>query len=112
MSEVQNVTETVRVYGYGDAESGYPPHNLKEAIAAFQGALEEIPEECRDNASIDFEPHWSHGETFERVSITYERPETAEETAARVAHERATMTKWIEEQEALIRRRKAELEIA
>jgi chaperonin GroEL (HSP60 family) len=108
----REVTVTVREYGYGADDHGYPPHNLKEAIAAFQEALSEIPEALRDNASIDFDPYWSHGETFERVRITYERPEAAEETASRVAEERAAMIEWIEEQKALIRRRKAELEIA
>jgi hypothetical protein len=106
-----DVTITVREFGFVD-EAPWPPHNLMKAIAEFQSALAEIPEPYRDSASISFEPYWSHGETFEHVSITYERPETAEETAARIAAERGAMTKWIEEQEALIRRRKAELEIA
>lgn len=110
--EKQQITVEVREFGYSGDDDGYPPHNLKNAIAAFQAALAQIPEEYRDNASIDFEPHWSHGETFEQVRITYERHETDEEAASRVAAERAAMLEWIEEEEALIRRRKAELEIA
>ncbi|MGG7534703.1 hypothetical protein [Rhizobium sp. 12,4] len=110
--ETRDVTITVREFGYGADCQDYPPHNLRGAIEAFSAALDEIPEPYRETASIDFEPYWSHGETFEYVRITYDRPETEAETASRIAAERANMMKWIEEQEALIRRRKAELEIA
>ncbi|MBY3263897.1 hypothetical protein HFO15_19925 [Rhizobium laguerreae] len=110
--EKRDVTITVREYGYSMDCQGYPPHNLRDAISAFSAALDEIPEPYRDTASIDFEPYWSHGETFEYVRVTYDRPETDEETTSRIAAERAAMMKWIEEEEALIRRRKAELEIA
>lgn len=111
MDDKREVTIIVREYGYGEKAVGYPPHNLKEAIQFFQETLLEIPPEYRDSAAIDFEPMWSYGESYEHVSITYERPETEAEEASRKAEERATMTKWIDEQEALIRRRKAELGI-
>ena len=103
---------TVREYGYGEKSAGYPPHKLTEAIQVFQETLLEIPPEYRNSTEVSFEPVWSYGESYEHVRITYERPETPEEEAARRSEERANMTKWIEEQEALIRRRKAELEIA
>lgn len=110
----REVTVTVREYGYsGNYDSaGYPPHSLPQAIQLFQEALLEIPKEYRDSAWIDFDPAWSCGETFERVRIGYERPETSEECTARVDKEREEAAKWIEEQEALIRRRKAEYGIA
>ncbi|OKP79744.1 hypothetical protein BTE77_06540 [Ensifer adhaerens] len=114
MSEERGVTIFVREYGYsGNYDSaGYPPHSLQQAIQIFQEALLEIPSDYRGDAWIDFEPAWSHGETYERVRIGYERPETAEEAATRADEERMTMAKWIEEQEALIARRKQEYGIA
>lgn len=103
-------TITVREYGYGGKALGLP-RRLADAIQAFQETLLEIPPEYRNSAEIDFEPAWEYGESYEHVRITYERPETQEEEASRRSEERAIMIKWIEEQEALIRRRKAELEI-
>ncbi|MBB4192822.1 hypothetical protein [Rhizobium aethiopicum] len=107
-----DVMITVREYGYGEDAVGYPPHGLAEVIQILQETLMEIPPEFRSSAEVDYSPRYEYGESYDRLRIIYERPETAEEQTARITAERATMMKWIEEQEALIRRRKAELEIA
>jgi hypothetical protein len=104
-------TITLRTYGYGEDTVGYPPHGLVEAIDALQEAFFEIPTEYRESAEVDFSAQWEHGETFDRIRITYSRLETQEEADARELQERQATLKWIEEQETLIRRRKAELGI-
>lgn len=111
MTGKRDVTVTVRQYGYGEDSAGFPPHSLPAAIQALQETLLEIPLEYRESAEVSFEPAWEYGESYEQVRITYERPETEAEEAARRSEERANLTKWIDETEALIRRRKAELEI-
>lgn len=111
MTDKREVTITVREYGFSENAVGLPPHNLVEAIQAFQETLLEIPPEYRESAEISFEPEWHCGEYYRQVRITYERPETPEEEASRKEEERAAVARWIDEQEALIRRRKAEFGI-
>lgn len=106
-----DTTITVREYGYGERAIGFPPRDLPQLIQALQETLLEVPPEYRDSAEVSFEPAWEFGESYEHVRITYERPETPEEEATRKATERAATLKWIDEQEALIRRRKAELDL-
>lgn len=107
-------TITVRTYGYGhDAElCGLPPHGLAETIAILQEALLEIPPEYREQAEVDFSSQWELGETYDRLCITYSRLENDDEAESRQALERTAIVKWIEQEEALIRRRKAEFGIA
>lgn len=101
----------VREYGYGENTVGYPPHGLSEVIKILQETLMEIPTEYRSSAEVDYSPRWEFGESYDRLRIMYERPETADEENARLDVERASITKWITEQESLIARRKAELGI-
>lgn len=107
-----DVQITAREYGYGKDAVGYPPHRLSELIEILQETLMEIPSEFRATAEVDYSPRFEYGESYDRLRILYERPETTGEEASRKASEREAVTKWIEDQEALIRRRKAELEIA
>lgn len=81
------ITEKVKTYGYdGDADL---PRLLVDAVQTFSEDLLSIPAEYRQTAEIDFEPGFEYGESYACVRITYERPETVEEAAARVASERA-----------------------
>lgn len=98
----------VREYGYDPSSVGYPPRALSEVIQILNETLLEIPSEYRASAEVDYSPRWEFGETYDRLRIMYERPETKEEEAARREAELADTSKWIAEQEALIRRRKAE----
>jgi hypothetical protein len=104
-------TVTLRTYGYDYHSVSSPPRNLTEAIAILQEALMEIPSEYRASAEVDFSPYWEHGETYDRVGITYSRMETHEEAEVRERTERQAALEWIKKEEALIRRRKAELGI-
>ncbi len=84
---MSTVTEKVKTYGYdGDADL---PRSLVDAVQTFSEDLLSIPKEFREDAEIDFEPGFEYGESYARVRITYERPETEQEVAARVANERA-----------------------
>lgn len=81
------VTEKVKTYGYdGDADL---PLLLVDAVQTLSEDLLSIPKEYRESAEIDFEPSFEYGESCACVRITYERPETEQEAAARVASERA-----------------------
>lgn len=83
---MNTVTEKVKTYGYdGDADL---PILLVDAVQAFSEDLLSIPAEYRASAEIDFEPGFEYGESYPCVRITYERPETPEETAERLAGER------------------------
>lgn len=85
-----NHTVTVKVRHCGAGQNdGFAPHILVEFQAWLRSALDEIPADCLDSAEIDFEPDYEHGEHYSAVRITYERPETAEETAKRQAEHRA-----------------------
>lgn len=80
------ITEKVKTYGYGgDADL---PILLVDAVQAFGEDLLSIPAEYRESAEIDFEPCFEYGESYACVRITYERPETDEEAAERLAGER------------------------
>lgn len=83
---MNTVTEKVKTYGYdGDADL---PILLVDAVQALSEDLLSIPVEYRASAEIDFEPGFEFGESYACVRITYERPETDEEEAERLAGER------------------------
>ena len=82
---MSTVTEKVKTYGYnGDADL---PRSLVDAVQTLSEDLLSIPAEYREDAEIDFDPGFEYGESYARVSITYERPETDEEEAERLAGE-------------------------
>lgn len=84
---MNTVTEKVKTYGYdGDADL---PRLLVDAVQTLSEDLLSIPAEYREDAEIDFEPGFEYGESYARVRVTYERPETEAEAAARTASERA-----------------------
>jgi hypothetical protein len=74
----------------GDWPTEKCPAKLADAIQWFQGKLEVIPPEFRDSATCEIgstsgyeDSHYGH------IEIWYERPETAEERAARRADRKA-----------------------
>lgn len=81
------VTVTVRHCGAGQ-DDGFAPHNVSEFHRWLCVAMAEIPDDCLHTATIDFEPDYEYGEHYSAVRITYERPETADETAARISDRR------------------------
>lgn len=70
-----------------DAEQydpGFPPSPLAEFQAWFEGILDEIPEEYRSTATIEFSSTGSYYDShYGSVEVTYRRPETDEEWAER-----------------------------
>ena len=89
------ISTTVTVRYWGACNDGKrAPHRLVEFKDALDAAIAEIPREHLGSATIEFEPDFEYGEAYSAVRITYERPETPEETAARIDGERAH---WIEQ---------------
>lgn len=82
------ITETALNWSVaGDRQA---PHGLDEVLLLLNEARLAIPAEYRSTAEIDFEPYFDcAGDSYPQIRITYERPETVEEAAARVASERA-----------------------
>lgn len=81
-------TVTVRYWGACN-DGRQAPHRLVEFQDALEDAIAEIPKAHLDSAVIEFEPDFEYGEAYSAVRITYDRPETPEETAARIDGERA-----------------------
>lgn len=82
------ITETALNWSVaGDRQA---PHALDEVLLLLNEARLSIPAEYRSTAEIDFEPYFDcAGDSYPQICITYERPETEAEAAARVASERA-----------------------
>ncbi|WP_024898825.1 hypothetical protein [Brucella rhizosphaerae] len=94
------VTEAVKTYGAGgDSDI---PILLVDAVQTLSEDLLSIPEEYRDNAQVDFEPFYELGEYYSRISVTYERPETADETAARITDDRVHWRNQLREAQARV----------
>lgn len=87
-------TKSITMIEYGPGGDRFAPHTLVGAIGEFSSVLATIPEEYRESAEIDFEPEYSHGEAFQRVTITYQRPMTPDELAADDEFERRH---WLEQ---------------
>lgn len=95
------VTVTVRHCGAGQGD-GFAPYNLVEFQAWLRSAMDEIPADCLASAEIDFEPDYEHGEYYSAVRITYERPETADETAARISDRRKHWEQQLNDAQELV----------
>ena len=61
------------------------PKKLEDAIAFLQEKLEEIPQEFRPVADCDFDRNETYGSYYSTLEISYWRPETDKEWAARLA---------------------------
>ena len=80
---------TVRHWGVCSDEQNAVPSSLMAFRHELDKAIAEIPPEYLDSAEIDFRHDYEFGESYDACRITYERPETPEETAARIDGERA-----------------------
>lgn len=56
---------------------------LDEVIASFVVVRTSIPELYRSTAEVEIEAEDNYGSAHAKVTVTYNRPETSEETAAR-----------------------------
>lgn len=82
---METITVTVKTYGAGG--DAYLPVLLTDAVQTLSKDLLAIPEEYRASAVVDFEPHYELGESYPRMDIVYERPETPAEQHQRVSGE-------------------------
>lgn len=94
-----SVTETL----LSESPYGTLPDKLPKAIKWLQGYLDKVPAKLRSKARIRFDTHMEYGDTYPRIEITYERPETDEEWTARradlderIAHHREKARKEFE----------------
>lgn len=62
----------------------YPPSDPKGLMAWFAGKIAEIPEGSREKARIECCSYTSYGDDYGQITISYTRPETAEEMRERV----------------------------
>lgn len=60
------------------------PDKLTSAIAWFQERLNEIPDDCRDSATLDIGQDWECGETYANLAIKFYQPESDEEVINRI----------------------------
>lgn len=80
----------IKVYSYSaeQYDSSFPPSNLKLFIEHFSKILGSIPEAYRDQAEIEVGSHSQYDCHYAEIEVSYTRPETAEEQAARADNER------------------------
>ena len=83
------ILKTVTVVEAEQYDEGFPSANLLSFHAWLQSHLASIPPEYQGGAEICFGCRESYGDSlYVTVSISYERPETPEEVAERVAGSR------------------------
>jgi hypothetical protein len=85
------------------------PRGLWGFIAALNEAAQTIPAEYRDGAEIDAGSCWEYDEGYAHLRITYERPETPGETAARESAEQEDLNRHIEDARGYVARLEAQL---
>lgn len=94
------ITETV--FSAEQYDSNWPP----EEFAAFREWLEdkreEIPEEFMASAMIQIDSKISYGQSLATIKVSYDRPETPQEVAARQAKEQARMGEQERQERALL----------
>lgn len=78
----RTTTKTSLTYSFGDLD-GMSAAEFLDILAA---AVAEIPIECRSTATFDIEL-WGDSYRDATLSLVYERPETDEERALRMAQE-------------------------
>lgn len=88
MSKRQHVTITV--FDGEQYDGDWPTHDypalLVNAISWFQSKLEEIPVEYRETARCEIDSKSGYeGDHCGHIAISYQRPETNEEMASRIA---------------------------
>ena len=86
------------------------PGGLRDMISWLGERLEEIPEDCRDSASVEFDTTMEYGETYPNFRIEYEQPETDDEVIYRVKVQRKRDEQADMAERAEFERLKAKLE--
>ena len=99
MARKKMVQETV--FNGGQYESdGWPPEDAPGFIAWFQERIDRIPVEHRAAANISLESEGGYyGEHHAHIEITYLRPETDDQFAARLEREKRESLRNAAEQE-------------
>ena len=96
------IPRTVTVVEAEQYDEGFPSANLLSFNAWLQSHLASIPPEYRGGAEICFGYREDYGDSiYVTVCISYERPETPEEVAKRVASSRHAIAEK-ERQEKLL----------
>lgn len=80
------ITQTVLEMGTGQP-GGDIPHRLDDLFAKLNEARLSIPAEFRDGACVECEPLYEHGESYQYMAVTYERPMTPAEESAQMHSE-------------------------
>lgn len=83
------MNKMIKVFQSEKYDADFPSSNLVKFIAEIQRHLYSIPEEFRDEAVIDIGATSSYDSYYAQIEITYTRPETAAEEAARLGDETA-----------------------
>jgi hypothetical protein len=78
------MNKKVIIYDIDRPNDQYPPENLGELIAWLYKKLQSIPIEFRDSATVEMGATESYGCPDLSYEISYEEPETDEETESRL----------------------------
>ena len=89
MTTKQEVQETI-FNGSRHEGDGWPPEDPAGFVAWFQERIDRIPAEYRSTATIELDTQSGYyGDSSVSIEITYRRPETDEQFAARLARDEA-----------------------
>lgn len=83
------MNKNIKVFQSEQYDADFPSSNLVEFISEFKRHLESIPEEFRSGAVVEIDATSSYDSYYAQIEITYTRPETAAEEAARLGDETA-----------------------
>ena len=102
MAKKQEVQETVFNSSRYEG-AGWPPEDPAGFVAWFQERIERIPAEYRATATIELGTQSGYyGDSSVSIEITYRRPETDEQFAARLAHDEAQNRSRTEQERATL----------
>lgn len=83
--QMQKKRKTVTRYLLSDAPYSLDlPDTLEGVIGWMQTKLKEVPAPCRRGAQFSFGTTMEYGETYPRIEITYQEPETDKELLRRL----------------------------
>lgn len=99
--------KSITVFDHERHDGEWPPEDARACLDWFSAKVESIPAEFRETARIEFDSQSGYeGCHYAKITITYQRPETAEEIAARKGENQ----RRIDEQKAFHKARLAALE--
>lgn len=101
------MNKTITIFDHERYDVEWPPEDAIACLAWFAAKIESIPAEFRKTARIEFDSASGYeGCHYAEIKITYERPETAEEVAAR----KGESQRRLDEQKEFHKRQLAALE--